>query len=397
MTRRMWLGALVAGALCAAMASEAQAAPPTQLVLSQGAAFSLLGHSCGGIQERAYATGFGADGYPTGDVYMQTRCGGSGRGGGYKSTTYSGWASVVWTWFGQTRSFAQLQGAAEENPSFSATDAHGDHLYNTGSSAYLETGEPPLQPPAPPSGASASVGLFEVGETEYLRMTVSWTADGETAGLIESSTVTATPVNSTAPVLTATASGTWSTAYLSPVQPNTTYRVTVTNSDSEGTSQPSIPLELKSPNQDGEGEREHKTVQSCESSQGTIKLSPGLSETPHVQSITVKGALRECAGPLGFESATFSDRLSTTEEVTCSILASASAEPTTAPVSLSVKWSPNEQGSSKGSLLMPLVRSCCHGPQRNARTRSVRHADGGSHRVGRRELHGRRSLWAGLR
>lgn len=42
----------------------------------------MLGHSCGGIQERAYATGFdGATGAPLGDVYMSTRCGGSGRAG----------------------------------------------------------------------------------------------------------------------------------------------------------------------------------------------------------------------------------------------------------------------------------------------------------------------------
>lgn len=66
------------------LAPAAVAATTTQLLLSQGAAFSILGHSCGGIQEHAYATGFGGGGYPTGEVYMQTRCGGSGRGGGYK-------------------------------------------------------------------------------------------------------------------------------------------------------------------------------------------------------------------------------------------------------------------------------------------------------------------------
>lgn len=361
MTRRVWLGAIAAGAICAGMASEAQAAPATQLVLSQAAAFSLLGHSCGGIQERVYATGFGANGYPTGDVYMQTRCGGSGRGGGYKSTTYSGWASVVWTWLGETRSSTQLQGAAEEDTAFSATDAYGDRVYNAGSAAYLEVGEPPLQPPAAPAGVSAGVGPFEAGETEYLRMTVSWTAAGETAGLITSSTVTATPVNSSAPVLTATASGSWSTAYLSPVQPNTTYRVSVTNTDSEGTSPPSAPLELTSPNQDGEGEREQKSVQTCESSHGTIRLSPGLSETPQVQSITVKGEFSECDGPLGFESAKFVDRLTTTDEVTCSALASASAEPTTQQVSLSVKWLPHEVGSSTGSLSLPVSEVAASG------------------------------------
>src|SRR5882762_3904774 len=62
------------------------------LRLPQSTAFSILGHSCGGIQEKAYVTGFApTTGYPTGYVYMQTRCGGSGRGGGYHVTTYSAW------------------------------------------------------------------------------------------------------------------------------------------------------------------------------------------------------------------------------------------------------------------------------------------------------------------
>lgn len=360
MTRRFIVGMLASAAICATSAQAASAAGPIGLYLSQGAAFSILGHSCGGIQERVYATGFGADGYPTGDVYMQTRCGGSGRGGGYKTTTYSSWASVSWTWLGETRSFAQLQGTAQENPSFSAEDSHGDRIYNVGSAAYLETSAAPLHPPAAPTEVSASVGLFEAGETEYLRMTVAWTAAAETAGLIGSSTVTATPVGSSAPVLTATVSGTWSSAYLGPVAPNTTYNVTVTNTDGEGTSQPSTPVVVKSPNQDGEAEREGNT-EACEQNAGTIKLSPGLSETPHVQSITVKGELKGCGGPLGFEAGTYVDHLTTTEEVTCSVLASASTEPTTAPVSLSVKWLPKEEGTSKGSLTLPLSEASLTG------------------------------------
>ena len=93
--------------------APAEAGNPIALALPQGDAFSILGHSCGGIQEQTYATGFGAGGLPGGDVYMQTRCGGSGRGGGYKTTTYSAWADVVWDWFGATRSFSRLEGTAE--------------------------------------------------------------------------------------------------------------------------------------------------------------------------------------------------------------------------------------------------------------------------------------------
>ena len=94
--RRLLAGLLAGGAVCAALASSAAAATATQLVLPQGTAFAILGHSCGGIQEQAYATGFDpTSGYPTGDVHLQTRCGGSGRGGGYHTTTYTAWVGVV--------------------------------------------------------------------------------------------------------------------------------------------------------------------------------------------------------------------------------------------------------------------------------------------------------------
>lgn len=357
MTRRISLSAIAATLICLGSAAGAGASTTTQLVLSQGAAFSILGHSCGGIQEKVYATGFGADGYPNGDVYMQTRCGGSGRGGGYKTTTYAAWATVTWDWFGDTRAFAKLEGAAEEDTSFSAEDGHGDRIYNVGTVAYLETGEPPLQPPAPPTGVSAGVSIFEAGETEYLRMQVGWTPAPETAGLITSSTVTATPVETGPPVLSTTVSGGATGAYLSPVQPNTAYLVTVTSTDAEGTSEASAPFEVTSPNGDGEvGGGGGAGGMTCEQNGGTIKLSPGLSETPHVQQITVKGALKGCDGASApGEEATYVAHLTTTEEVTCSTLQSISAEPTTAPVSLVVKWLPKGSGNSQGSLVLPLT------------------------------------------
>lgn len=360
MTRRITLCTVAATLFCLGISSVASAAP-TQLLLGQGDAFSLLGHSCGGIQEKVYATGFSpAGGYPTGDVYMQTRCGGSGRGGGYKTTTYSAWATVTWDWFGDTRSYARLEGPVEANSSFSAEDAHGDRIYNSGSSAFLETGEPPLQPPAPPTGVGASVSIFEAGETEYLRMQIGWTPAAGTAGLITSSTVTATPLEAGRPVLTTTVSGGGTNAYLSPVAPNTTYVVTVTNTDAEGTSEASSPVEVTSPNEDGEGggggAGGGEGGFTCESSSGTIKLSPGLSETPSVQSITVKGRLAGCDGTSApGEEATYVAHLKTTEEVACSTLQSISAEPTTAPVSLAVKWPPKGSGSSHGALVLPLT------------------------------------------
>ncbi len=358
MTRRITLSAIAVALSSLALASSA-GATTTQLVLSQSAAFSLLGHSCGGIQERVYATGFAANGFPAGDVYMQTRCGGSGRGGGYKTTTYSAWAGVTWDWFGNTRTFVKLEGAAEENTSFSAEDSHGDRIYNSGTTAYLEAGEPPLQPPAAPSGVSAGVSIFEAGETEYLRMQVGWTPAGETAGLIKSSTVTATPVKAGPPVLSTSVEGSFAGAFLAPVAPNTTYRVTVTNTDAEGTSEQSSPIEVTSPNEDGEGGGGGGGTagETCEQNSGTIKLSPGLSETPQVQAITIKGTLTGCDGPAEPTGATYVAHLKTTEEVTCSTLSSLSGEPTTTSVSLVVKWSPKGVGNSHGTLVLPLTEA----------------------------------------
>jgi hypothetical protein len=351
MARRLILSTLASALVCAGLASAASAASPIRLYLSSGAAFAVLGHSCGGIQQQVYVTGFGSNGYPTGNVYMSTSCGGSGRGGGYKTTTYTATASAVWTWFGETRSYGALSGPLEAVP---AEDSHGDKVYNVGTAAYLETGAPPLQPPGAPTGVSASVGLWEEGLSEFLRMTVSWTVAPETAGLLKHSTVTATPVNSSAPVLTAEVIPYFSSGHLQPVQPSTTYRVTVTSTDSEGTSEPSAPIEITSPNSDGEATREHKTYDTCTLNHGTIKLTPGLTETPYVQTVTVSGELSGCSGPTAAESGKYVDHLTTTEAVTCSALSSASIEPTTKSTGFTVKWLPLEEGTSKGLLTVPV-------------------------------------------
>jgi hypothetical protein len=349
MARRIAVSVVVSIAVCAGSVSLASAANPIRLVLDQGSAFAILGHSCGGIQEKAYVRGFAANGYPQGNVALETKCGGSGRGGGYHVTTYTGTASVVWTWFGETRSDG-TPGAPLE--ALEATDAFGDRVYNVGTAAYLETGNPPLQPPAAPTNVSASI-LLSDEPPEDLRMTVGWSVAPETARLLKYSTVTATPVGSSAPVLTASPGSYFSSAVLQPVEPNTTYSVTVTNTDSEGTSPPSTPIEIRSPNSDGEAEKEHKTTNTCAVNQGTIKLKPGLTEKPAVQSLTVSGEMSGCEGPAGFESGKYTARLATTEEVTCSTLSGATLEGTKSK-SFSINWQPAEEGSSKGSLILPL-------------------------------------------
>src|SRR4030081_2736091 len=60
-------------------------------------AFARLGRSCGGIKQQIFGEGFDANGNVTGYVFAVTRCGGSGRGGGYHTTTYSTWVAVTWT------------------------------------------------------------------------------------------------------------------------------------------------------------------------------------------------------------------------------------------------------------------------------------------------------------
>ena len=112
--------------------SAAFGASTTSLLVPQSTAFSVLGHSCGGIQEQALATGFDAtSGYPTGDVYLQTRCGGSGRGGGYRTTTYSAWVGVTWDYTGAVVASAVLAAAPTNvDPTFSAFDSFGNEVYN---------------------------------------------------------------------------------------------------------------------------------------------------------------------------------------------------------------------------------------------------------------------------
>jgi hypothetical protein len=232
------LGALGAAPL-------AGAATTTQLVLSASAALKVLGADCNGIAQHVYATGFASNGYPTGATHLETTC--IGRFG--HRFTYTAWASSTWTWYAETRSYAKL---AEEpgglSTSFSAEDSHGDRVYNTASAAYLETTSPPVAPPEPPTNVTAGAyRTGEEGESGPQYFSIAWTLAPETAGLITSSTVTATPVGSSAPTLTATVTGAAQSVVLGTLEPVTTYLITVTNTDAEGTSLAnSPPLEATS-------------------------------------------------------------------------------------------------------------------------------------------------------
>jgi hypothetical protein len=232
--RRGVLAVVAAVVLVLGVAGAANAATPISLLVPQSTAFAVLGHSCGGIQEQAYATGFDAtSGSPVGDVYMQTRCGGSGRGGGYQVTTYSAWVATTWDFGGSLVSYTRLSGAPSVDPAFSAYDAHGDEVYNSSGHAYLS-----VIPPAAPTGVTAvsSGGRYQV----------SWTPDP--GAPITSSTVTATPeAPSTAPVATATVTGSAATALIGPLQPQTTYDITVVSTNGGGSSPASGPVTITTP------------------------------------------------------------------------------------------------------------------------------------------------------
>jgi len=127
----MILAIATAAALLATVIAGGAARGDTSLLVSQSTAFAALGHSCGGIQEQALATGFDpVSGYPTGNVYVQTRCGGSGRGGGYHTTTYSAWIGVTWDYTGVAVSSTVLSIAPVVDPTLAAFDGVGNEVYN---------------------------------------------------------------------------------------------------------------------------------------------------------------------------------------------------------------------------------------------------------------------------
>jgi len=201
---------------------------PGNLLLPQSTAFAILGYSCGGIQEHPYVTGFDpTTGYPTGDVYLSTTCNGSGRGS--HPTTHTAWAAVTWDFTGNVVSATTRSNAAAVDPTFFATDVYGDTIYNAGAAAYLVV---PL--PAAPTG----VTTVQSGD----QFQVSWMPKGVNPAAVASTTVTATPVNSTASVLTTTVAGSATDGVISSLQPQTIYQITVVNTTISGSSPASTPI-----------------------------------------------------------------------------------------------------------------------------------------------------------
>jgi hypothetical protein len=205
---------------------------PASLILPQSAAFAILGYDCGGINEQAHVTGFDpTSGYPMGVVNLSTTCSGSGRGG--HSTTHTASAAMTWDFSGNVVSATTLSSSVTVNPTFLATDVSGNTIYNAGAAAYLVV---PL--PAAPTNVTAvqSEDQFQV----------SWLPMGINPAAVVSSTLTATPVNSTAALLTTTVTGTATNGAISPLQPSTTYQITVVTTSISGSSPASVPISVTS-------------------------------------------------------------------------------------------------------------------------------------------------------
>jgi Fibronectin type III domain len=246
--RSLLVGTLVLACLLVGGVQVAAAAgTPVELSVSQQTASTVLGHSCGGIQEQSIAQGFdGVSGNPIGVVYAQTRCGGSGRGGGYHVTTYSAWLAVIWDFGANTISYTTLAAPpAGLAPAATYTDVHGDQMYTTYSSA---TSCPitinttcayhawmSVTPPNAPSGVQATLTNGQYS--------ISWTPDPATAEVITGSTITLTPDGGTA-VIVAPVAGNATNATVGPLAPLTTYSIVVTNTDAAGTSPASDPIQI---------------------------------------------------------------------------------------------------------------------------------------------------------
>lgn len=210
---------------------------PLSLSLPQGDASAVLGHDCSGIKEQVYVTGFDpAFGYIIGQVDLSTTCSGSGRDP--RPTTYNGAASVMWDLGGNVISYGPLSNAVPISANFLATDAFGNAIYNVyngRASAYLVV---PLPGSPIVTTAAQSNDQFNI----------SWMLNGANPISVTSSTITATPSDPTAAsVLTTIVPGAATNGTILPLQPSTTYQITVINVTISGSSPPSAPVTLTTP------------------------------------------------------------------------------------------------------------------------------------------------------
>jgi hypothetical protein len=90
----------------------------------------------------------------------------------------------------------------------------------------------------------------------------------------------------------------------------------------------------------------------CTTSGGTVTLSPGLTDTPMVQTMKIKGTLTSCSGDT-VTATTYTATLTTEGAVSCPVLKGA-GEPGSG--SAQYKWTPKTK-SSTGTLSLPLTET----------------------------------------
>jgi hypothetical protein len=82
------------------------------------------------------------------------------------------------------------------------------------------------------------------------------------------------------------------------------------------------------------------------SASGTIKLSPGLTNEPKVQNVTIKGSLSECAGEESeVTSAKFNAHFKTAEPISCETLTGEGVGAAAEENKIILKWKPKPKGS----------------------------------------------------
>lgn len=188
------VGAIALGSV-AVVPQLAGATTAVPLSIPSATAFSLLGHSCGGIQQQDFATAFDpGSGLPQGAVKLSTSCGGSGRGGGYHSTTYIDWVAVTWDFTGAVVHTTLVTTAPSVSSSFSATDTHGNVLQGSAIYGVMPVATLLLAPsfvPAPRvTGLSVSTGSTAGGSSVVITGTGLSGATAVSFGSLAASQVT---------------------------------------------------------------------------------------------------------------------------------------------------------------------------------------------------------------
>ena len=138
---------------------------------------------------------------------------------------------MTWDFAGNVISAITPATGAPANPTFIATDGFNDIIYNAGANAYLI-----VPVPAAPTGVTA----VQSGD----QFQVAWTPNGVNPVAVTSSTLTATPVNSTASILTTTVTGPATNGVIPSLQPQTTYQITVVSTTISGSSPASAPINV---------------------------------------------------------------------------------------------------------------------------------------------------------